>query len=807
MHTGRGRHRRCARTRDGRVAGLAFADGEPARRSTPTSSCSPPASGPATSWPGPPGSTVGERGGVVVDDALRHLRSRRLGHRRGGLPPAAAVYGLVAPGYGMAEVVADRLAGGDGHASPAPTLSTKLKLLGVDVASFGDASHARPGPRRSSYADPTAGVYKKLVCRPTAPRCWAAILVGDAAAYGSSCCRMPQRHAGPERPERADPARAGGDAGRAAARPTWPTPPRSARATTSTKGAICAAIADGDLDDVGGREGVHPGRHRLRRLRPAGHRPAQRRAAHGRHGGRRPRLCEHFDHDPRRAVRHRAGHRHPHASPSSSARRHRPRLRDLQAGGGVDAGLAGDRLHPRRRAGQRSRTPTTTSSPTSSGTAPTRSCPGCRAARSRPTSSSPSARWPATSASTPRSPAASASTCSAPGSTSCPPSGRRLVDAGFESGHAYGKALRTVKSCVGRDLVPLRRAGLGRHGHRPRAALPGPARAPQDQVAVSGCARECAEAQSKDFGVIATERGWNLYVGGNGGMRPRARRAARRGPRRRDAGPRTSTASSCSTSAPPTGWSAPRPGSTSSRAASTTCAGRDRRRPRHRRRARGRHGAPRRRATSASGRPRSTTPSGWRGSCRSSTPTSPTVGRVRPGAGPAPAGRAAAVPAGPSGCTPMTTDAVDRRCGLAARGAWERVCRARPADPGPGRGRPGRRPAGRRCSVLVAGEVYALDNRDPFSGAQRAARGIVGDAAACPRWPRPSTSSVRPPHRRAASTTRAWPCRAIRCGSQGGWVAVAVRGRHVSERSERTINACGARPEGRSASRPVRVRR
>jgi nitrite reductase (NADH) large subunit len=38
---------------------------------------------------------------------------------------------------------------------------------------------------------------------------------------------------------------------------------------------------------------------------------------------------------------------------------------------------------------------------------------------------------------------------------------------------------------------------------------------------VSGCARECAEAQSKDFGIIATEKGWNLYLAGNGGMRPR----------------------------------------------------------------------------------------------------------------------------------------------------------------------------------------------------------------------------------------------------------------------------------------------
>jgi len=98
---------------------------------------------------------------------------------------------------------------------------------------------------------------------------------------------------------------------------------------------------------------------------------------------------------------------------------------------------------------------------------------------------------------------------------------RRLVDAGFESGHAYGKALRTVKSCVGstwcrygvQDSVSLaielelRYRGL-RSPHKIKSG-------------VSGCARECAEAQSKDFGIIATENGWNLYVGGNGGFRPR----------------------------------------------------------------------------------------------------------------------------------------------------------------------------------------------------------------------------------------------------------------------------------------------
>jgi nitrite reductase (NADH) large subunit len=98
---------------------------------------------------------------------------------------------------------------------------------------------------------------------------------------------------------------------------------------------------------------------------------------------------------------------------------------------------------------------------------------------------------------------------------------RELVDAGFESGHAYGKALRTVKSCVGstwcrfgvQDSVRMaidlenRYRGL---------------RAPHKlKMAVSGCTRECAEAQGKDVGVIATEKGWNLYVCGNGGMKPR----------------------------------------------------------------------------------------------------------------------------------------------------------------------------------------------------------------------------------------------------------------------------------------------
>ncbi len=98
---------------------------------------------------------------------------------------------------------------------------------------------------------------------------------------------------------------------------------------------------------------------------------------------------------------------------------------------------------------------------------------------------------------------------------------KELIDAGFESGHAYGKSLRTVKSCVGSTWC---RYGLDESvsfaieleerykGLRSPHKLKG---------GVSGCIRECAEARGKDFGVIAVEGGWNLYVGGNGGATPK----------------------------------------------------------------------------------------------------------------------------------------------------------------------------------------------------------------------------------------------------------------------------------------------
>ncbi|KAF8749404.1 BFD-like [2Fe-2S] binding domain [Rhizoctonia solani] len=101
------------------------------------------------------------------------------------------------------------------------------------------------------------------------------------------------------------------------------------------------------------------------------------------------------------------------------------------------------------------------------------------------------------------------------------PNCRRLVNAGFESGHAYGKSLRTVKSCVGTAWC---RYGVGDSvglAIQLEERYKGVRSPHKIKGGVSGCIRECAEAQSKDFGLIATDKGWNVYLAGNGGSNPR----------------------------------------------------------------------------------------------------------------------------------------------------------------------------------------------------------------------------------------------------------------------------------------------
>ena len=129
------------------------------------------------------GLEIGPRGGVVVDDLLQTsdpeiLAIGEVAWHRG------MIYGLVAPGYEMAEIVAANLTGSQ-RVFTGFDMSTKLKLMGVEVASFGDILAERVSTRALTYEDPFGGVYKKLVFNPSGTHLIGGVLVGDASEYGT----------------------------------------------------------------------------------------------------------------------------------------------------------------------------------------------------------------------------------------------------------------------------------------------------------------------------------------------------------------------------------------------------------------------------------------------------------------------------------------------------------------------------------------------------------------------------------------------------------------------------------------------
>jgi nitrite reductase (NADH) large subunit len=129
------------------------------------------------------GLDVGERGGITVDEQCRTSDPHVFAIGECALASDGRVYGLVAPGYEMAETAAATIAADEASFTGAD-LSTKLKLLGVDVASFGDAHGATADCLDVVYADSRSGTYKKLVIGRDG-RLLGGILVGDAEAYGT----------------------------------------------------------------------------------------------------------------------------------------------------------------------------------------------------------------------------------------------------------------------------------------------------------------------------------------------------------------------------------------------------------------------------------------------------------------------------------------------------------------------------------------------------------------------------------------------------------------------------------------------
>lgn len=451
------------------------------------------------------GLPIGERGGIVVDEGMRTADERVYAIGECALA-GGMVYGLVGPCNTQAEVAADRILGGSASFHGAD-LSTKLKLLGVEVAQFGETRFEdAAGALDVVYMDPVAGVYKRLFVSDDARTLLGGVCVGDAGPYAT--LRPFVGKALPASPS--DLLFAG-----AGVQTELPGDAQICSCNNVTKDRILAAIAEEGLTDVQGikdctRAGTTCGScvPMLKQIL----------IESGVDVGTA--LCEHFAYSraelfdivavrgittfSRLIAEHGTGRGCDVCKPVVASI-----LASLGNGHILDGEQATLQDTNDRFLANIQKNGTYSVVPRIPGgeITPEKLIVIGEVARDFGlyTKITGGQRIDLLGARIEQ----------------LPLIWKRLVDAGFESGHAYGKALRTVKSCVGstwcrygvQDSVglaialELRYRGL-RAPHKIKAA-------------VSGCARECAEARSKDFGIIATERGWNLYVGGNGGFRPR----------------------------------------------------------------------------------------------------------------------------------------------------------------------------------------------------------------------------------------------------------------------------------------------
>jgi nitrite reductase (NADH) large subunit len=456
------------------------------------------------------GLAIAERGGVLTDRSCATSDPDIY-----AIGEVAAVdgrcYGLVGPGYTTAEVVADRLLGGAAE-FPDADLSTKLKLLGVDVASFGDALGTSPGSLDIVVNDAVNHTYAKLVLSDDAGTLLGGILVGDASNYGMLRPMVGQ-------PLPGDPlaliATAGTD-GPATQLGIGGLPPGAQICSCNnvTKGALTEAISGGCTDVAALKSCTRAGTSCGSCV------PLLKQLLEAQGVEQSKALCEHFSQSRAELFQ---------IISVSTIRTFSELIARFGTGKGCDickpvvasilASTSSRHILDGEQASlqdtndhflaniQRNGSYSVVPRVPGGDITPEQLILIGEIARdfNLYTKITGGQRIDMFGARVDQ----------------LPQIWRRLVDGGMESGHAYGKALRTVKSCVGSDWcrygqqdsvqmainLELRYRGL---------------RAPHKiKMGVSGCARECAEARSKDVGVIATETGWNLYVGGNGGMTPR----------------------------------------------------------------------------------------------------------------------------------------------------------------------------------------------------------------------------------------------------------------------------------------------
>ncbi|PZG22214.1 nitrite reductase large subunit NirB [Nonomuraea aridisoli] len=446
------------------------------------------------------GLDVGERGGIVVDSAMRTSDPSVYAVGECALA-GGMVYGLVGPCNTMAEVAADRIMGGTA-AFEGADMSTKLKLLGVEVAQFG----AMDGALDVTYMDPVGGVYKKLFISDDARTLLGGICVGDASPYTAL-----RPFVGKELPAAPSDLLFSG----AGATLDLPDEAQVCSCNNVCAGDIRTAIADQGVTDVPGIKGCTRAGTTCGSCVPMLKQLLEKSGVEVSKA-----LCEHFAYS-RAELFDIVRVRGITTFSELIAEHGQGRGCDIckPAVASILASLHNGHVLDGERAALQDTNDAFLANIQKNGTySVVPRIPGGEITPEKLIVIGEVARD------------FGLYTKITGGQRidlfgarieQLPEIWRRLVEAGFESGHAYGKALRTVKSCVGstwcrygvQDSVgmaialELRYRGL-RSPHKLKSA-------------VSGCARECAEARSKDFGIIATEQGWNLYVGGNGGFKPR----------------------------------------------------------------------------------------------------------------------------------------------------------------------------------------------------------------------------------------------------------------------------------------------
>ncbi|WP_225782063.1 nitrite reductase large subunit NirB [Xenophilus sp. Marseille-Q4582] len=460
---------------------------------------------------------IGPRGGVVIDD---HCRSSDRDVYAIGECASwnEQVFGLVAPGYDMARVAARHIAGHAEAAFKGADMSTKLKLMGVDVASIGDAHGKTPNCLSYHYVDERKQVYKKMVVSADGKTLLGAVLVGNADEYGTLLQTALNGIALPDDPEFMILPSSDGKARPGLGVEALPDTAQICSCNSVSKGQICAAVGEGacTIGDIKActKAGATCGGCVPLVTQVMKFEMARRGMAVNNH------VCEHFAYS-RQEIYHlvRVGNiktfdellaRHGQglgcdickpvaASVLASIWNEfvlKPQLAKLQDSNDYFLGnIQKDGTYsvvPRMPGGE-----VTPDGLIAVGLVAkkyglyTKVTGGARVDMFGARLEQLPLIW------------------------------EELIAAGFESGHAYGKSLRTVKSCVGSTWCRYGvddSVGLAVELENRYKGL----RAPHKiKFGVSGCTRECAEAQGKDVGVIATDKGWNLYVCGNGGMKPR----------------------------------------------------------------------------------------------------------------------------------------------------------------------------------------------------------------------------------------------------------------------------------------------